>query len=242
MAQAEGVHIELLIADPPESNRLTDPLRQIYLVDDDPAVLKALSRLLGSAGYEPIAFSSAKDFMERFHPDAPGCLVLDVSMPGVTGLELQQWLIQSNSPLPVIFLTGHGDIPGTVQAMKQGAVDFLVKPVNDVDLLKSIREASRRGRRARAAREEASAIQARLETLTPRERQVLEHVVAGQLNKQIASDLGTVEKTIKVHRARVMHKVGAQSLAELVRLADRAGIRPQPPSRPSPPAGDAPPI
>ena len=219
---------------------MNDPLRQIYLVDDDPAVLKALSRLLRSAGYEPIAFSSAKDFMERFHPDAPGCLVLDVSMPEVTGLELQKWLIQSNSPLPVIFLTGHGDVPGTVQAMKRGAVDFLVKPVNDVDLLKSIREASRRACRARDARAETSAIQARLETLTQRERQVLEHVVSGQLNKQIARDLGTVEKTIKVHRARVMKKVGVQSLAELVRLAERAGIDPQHTSRPSPPASNAP--
>ena len=218
---------------------MNDPLRQIYLVDDDPAVLKALSRLLRSAGYEPIAFSSAKDFMERFHPDAPGCLVLDVSMPEVTGLELQQWLIQSNSPLPVIFLTGHGDIPGTVQAMKRGAVDFLVKPVNDVDLLKSIREASRRARRARVARAETSAIQARLETLTQRERQVLEHVVWVSSTSRSPVIWGQSEKTIKVHRARVMKKVGVQSLAELVRLAERAGIGPQPSSRASPPAGNA---
>jgi FixJ family two-component response regulator len=212
---------------------LNDPLRQIYLVDDDPAILRALSRLLRAAGYETITFTSAKAFMTCYHPDAPGCLVLDVSMPGITGLELQHWLVQSNSPLPVIFLSGHGDIPSTVQAMKKGAIDFLTKPVNDTDLLNAIQQASQRGRQARAARDEAEAIQARLATLTPREREVLEHVVAGQLNKQVAFDLGTAEKTIKFHRAHVMEKMGAHSLAELARLAERAGIGRVPPSRPS---------
>lgn len=203
---------------------MNDPLRQIYLVDDDPAILKALSRLLRSAGYEPIAFASAKQFLERYEPNAPGCLVLDLSMPGTTGLELQQWLLQTESPLPVIFLTGRGDIPSSVRAMKQGAVDFLTKPVNDTALLKAIHEASQRESQARTARAEAAAIETRLATLTPRQREVLEHVVTGQLNKQIADDLGTVEKTIKVHRARVMEKMGVQSLAELVRLAERARI------------------
>jgi FixJ family two-component response regulator len=199
---------------------MNDPLRQIYIVDDDPAVLEGLSRLLRSIGYEVITFGSAKAFMENYHPDAPGCLVLDVSMPDMNGLELQQWLVQSHSPLPIIFLTGRADIPTSVAAIKSGAVDFLTKPVRDTDLLKAIQEASRRERQSGADR----AIIARLMTLTPREREVLELVVAGKLNKQIAGDLGTVEVTVKVHRGRVMKKMGAQSLAELVRMAERAGI------------------
>src|SRR6266576_866973 len=136
-------------------------MRQVYLVDDDPDILTALSRLLSSAGYEAITFTSAKAFMESYRPDAPGCLVVDISMPGITGLELQQWLVQSNSPLPIIFLTGRGDIPASVRAMKQGAVDFLTKPVNDTDLLKGIPEASGRERGARAARAEAEAVRAK---------------------------------------------------------------------------------
>ena len=209
---------------------MKDPLRQIYLVDDDPAVLKALSRLLRSAGYETLTFNSAKAFMELYHPDAPGCLILDVSMPGITGLELQQWLVQSDYPLPVLFLTGHGNVPDSVQARKAGAIDFLTKPVNDTDLLKAIQEASRRERQGRVIRADRKAIEAKLATLTPREREVLVHVVSGRLNKQIAGDLGTVEKTVKVHRGRVMQKMGVQSLAELVRLAERAGIGNVPPS------------
>jgi len=203
---------------------VTDPLRQIYVVDDDAAVARALARLLRAAGYEPVIFTSARDFMERCKPDAPGCLVLDVSMPGITGLELQEWLVQAASPLPIIFLTGRGDIPTSVRAMKYGAVDFLTKPVNESDLLKAIQEASRRECTTRAARAEVQAVQARLATLTPREREVMEHVVSGRLNKQIADRLGTVEKTIKVHRARVMEKLGVASLAELVRMAERVGI------------------
>lgn len=203
---------------------MTDAMHQVYLVDDDAAVVKALCRLLRSAGYEVCSFSCAEEFMERYNSDAPGCLLLDISMPGINGLELQQWLVQSHSPLPVIFLTGHGDIPASVRAMKNGATDFLTKPVDENDLLKAIQEASQRQRESLAARAEVQAIQTRLHTLTPREREVLEQVVAGKLNKQIAGDLGTVEKTIKVHRGRVMQKMGVESLAELVRLAERAGI------------------
>jgi FixJ family two-component response regulator len=203
---------------------LNDPVRHIFLVDDDPAILQALSRLLRSAGYEPVTFTSAKDFITSYRPEAQGCLVLDFSMPGITGLELQQWLVQSKSPLPIIFLTARGDIPGSVQAMKLGAVDYLIKPVTETDLLKAIREASRRALEASAERAQAGALQSKLQTLTPRERQVLEHVVAGQPNKWIAAELGTVEKTIKVHRGRVMQKLGAKSLADLVRIAGRAGI------------------
>jgi FixJ family two-component response regulator len=219
---------------------MNDPLRQIYLVDDDPMVLKALSRLLRSAGYETATFNSAEAFIREYRADAPGCLILDVSMAGITGLELQQWLLRSNNPLPIIFLTAHGNIPASVQAMKAGAVDFLTKPVNDVDLLKAIQEASRREQQSRAIRAERTAIEAKLATLTPREREVFEHVVSGRLNKQIAGALGTVEKTVKVHRGRVMQKMGVSSIADLVRLAERAGIGTAPRSAAPAPAAQSP--
>ena len=197
---------------------------RIYLVDDDPSVLKGLSRLLCSAGYETVQFSSAKQFMEHYDADEPGCLVLDLAMPGFTGLDLQRWLLELNSPLPVIFLTGHGDVPTSVRAIKKGAVDFLTKPVNDEELLRAIREALEHESATRMEYAKVAAIRARLGTLTPREREVMEHVVSGQLNKQIADVLGTALQTIKVHRARVMRKMGVLSLAELVQLAARAGI------------------
>jgi FixJ family two-component response regulator len=198
--------------------------RRIYLVDDDPSVLKALSRLLSSAGYKTAQFSSAKQFMECYDADEPGCLVLDLAMPGFNGLDLQRWLMQSNSSLPVIFLTDHGDVPTSVQAIKGGAVDFLMKPVNDEELLRAIREALERESAHRTERTKVVAIQTRLARLTPREREVLEYVVSGQLNKQIADALGTALPTIKVHRGRVMRKMGVHSLAELVQLAERVGI------------------
>ena len=200
------------------------PPPTVFVVDDDAAVLKSLSRLLRSAGLAVATFSSPRQFLDRHDPDTPGCLVLDVAMPGLNGLELQQALIASGHELPIIFLTGHGDIPMTVQAMKRGAVDFLTKPVNDENLLKAIRVAIEKDRLQRQARANVTEIQQRLATLTPREREVLQHVISGQLNKQIAADLGTVEKTVKVHRARVMQKMKVQSVAELVRLAERAGF------------------
>jgi FixJ family two-component response regulator len=196
----------------------------IYLVDDEPSVLKSLARLLCSAHFHVESFASAGEFLARHQSDAPGCLVLDVSMPGLSGLELQQWLSQADNPLPIIFITGHGDIPTSVQAMKAGAVDFLTKPVDESKLLKAIREALCQGEEDRATRTELAATRQRLDDLTPREREVLEHVVSGKLNKEIAADLGTAEHTIKVHRARVMQKMGVGSLAELVRQAERAGI------------------
>lgn len=196
----------------------------VFLVDDDPSVLKALARLLRSADLRVATFTSAQTFLEGEHASAPGCLVLDVAMPGFDGLALQQALALSNSLLPIIFLTAHGDIAMGVQAMKLGAADFLTKPVDGARLLDTVRAALEKNRRACEARAERDELRCRLDTLTPREREVLALVVAGQLNKQAAAELGTVEKTIKVHRARVMAKMQAHSLAELVRLADRAGI------------------
>jgi FixJ family two-component response regulator len=172
-----------------------------------------------------MAFGSPQEFLERHDPRAPGCLVLDLAMPGLNGLELQAALTVKGSAIPIIFLTGHGNIPASVQAMKRGALDFLTKPVNDDDLLKAVQVAIEKDRIARIARAELEDIQARLDSLTPREREVLTHVVSGQLNKQTAADLGTVEKTIKVHRGRVMEKMKVHSVAELVHLAERAGIR-----------------
>lgn len=197
---------------------------KVFLVDDDASVRRALTRLLRSAGYEVKPFASAREFLDNAKDEGPACLVLDIRMPGLSGIDLQRELQATNAILPIIFITGHGDIPTSVKAMKAGAVDFLRKPVKDHDLLKAIEQALTRATRERAKREELEAIQSRVDSLTPRERQVLEHVVAGQLNKQVAYDLGTVEKTIKVHRARVMDKMGVASLAELVRLAERAGI------------------
>ena len=198
----------------------------VFLVDDDASVRKALTRLIRSAGYNVQAFASARDFLDRWRAGDNGaaCLVLDVRMPGVSGLDLQRELQAANTPLPIIFVTGHGDIPMSVQAMKDGAVDFLPKPVKDKDLLKAIEQALSRADHDRAERLELENIKRRLETLTPREREVMTFVVRGLLNKQIAVELGTGEKTVKVHRARVMEKMEVQSLAELARIAERMAL------------------
>ena len=201
----------------------------VALVDDDPSVLKGLRRLLAAAGFEVAAFDSPQQFLDRYVADTFGCLVLDVAMPGVNGMELQQQLAARDSTLPIVFLTGHGDVPMSVQAMKRGAADFLTKPVDEKDLLAAIQSALEKCRALRKARSETAEIEHRLATLTPREREVLTHIVAGKRNKQVAAELGTVEKTIKVHRARAMEKMQARSLVELVRLAERAGIRGTPP-------------
>jgi FixJ family two-component response regulator len=205
----------------------------VFVVDDDPAVLKAIARLLAAPGREVQAYSSPADFLERHDRDAPGCLVLDLAMPGWNGLELQQALAAEGAERAVVFISGQGDIPTTVRAMKAGAVDFLTKPFDAERLLAAVDAAIEKDASARRARAERRRIEERLATLTLRERQVLEHVVAGQLNKHIAADLGTVEKTVKVHRGRLMRKMGAFSLIELVRMADLAGIRPPaaPPAR-----------
>ena len=196
----------------------------VFVVDDDPSVLKGLSRLLRSAGWQAATYGSPDEFLRQYDPAAPGCLVLDVAMPGVDGFELQRRLVDAGCPLPIVFITGHGDIPTTVRAMRAGALNFLAKPVNDDDLLGAVREAVETDGVARSAQRDMALVRKRLATLTPREREVLEQVVAGKLNKQIAGDLGTVEKTIKVHRARVMEKMGARSLAELARMGERLGI------------------
>jgi FixJ family two-component response regulator len=200
-------------------------LSTVFLIDDDPSVRRALARVIKSAGYQVQTFVSAGEFLNTM-PNAPrpACLVLDVRMPGLSGIDLQRELGLTNIVLPIIFITGHGDIPMTVKAMKAGAVDFLPKPVHDADLLRAIGQALARAVHDRAELDAAQDIQSRFEKLTPREREVMRLVVKGWLNKQIAFELGIVEKTIKVHRARVMDKMQVGSVAELVRAAERMGI------------------
>jgi FixJ family two-component response regulator len=203
---------------------MDEPAPTVYLVDDDPDVLKALALLLQSAKMKVASFGSAQEFLDGHDRSAPGCLVLDLAMPGLNGLQLQQALEQEACPLPIVFLTARGDIATTVQAMKHGATDFLTKPVDDTELLAAIQEAlatDRMRRRTGVERERAAQC---LATLTERERQVLELIVAGKLNKQIAADLGTAERTIKFHRANLMRKMEVRVVADLVKLAERAGI------------------
>jgi FixJ family two-component response regulator len=196
----------------------------VFVVDDYAPVRSAVSRLLRAAGFAVVAFASPQEFLTQYDPHIPGCLVLDLAMPALNRLEHQRILAKAGSLLPILFLTGEGDIPRSVRAMKHGASDFLTKPVNDEDLLAAVRVAIEKNRVLRREQGELSEIRARLATLTPREREVLEYVVAGKLNKQIAGDLGTVEQTVKVHRAHVMQKMRAQSVAELVRLTERCRI------------------
>jgi FixJ family two-component response regulator len=198
----------------------------IFLVDDDHGVLRALSGLLDTKGYDVRAFSSSTEFLAHHDPSIPGCAIFDVSMPGLDGIELQAALKAGGIDRPVIFITGVGDIPMSVQAMKDGAIDFLIKPVKSSQLLTAIGLAAEREARALELRSELASINARIATLTPREREVMTHVISGRLNKQIAADLGTVEKTVKLHRSRMMHKMGVRSVADLVRIAERAGIQP----------------
>ena len=198
-----------------------------FLVDDDPGVLKALSRLIRTAGYESRGYLSPQDFLRDHDPNVPGCAILDLTMPDIDGLELQQKLSKDCIDRPIIFLTGNADVPASVRAMKAGAVDFLTKPVKREDLLTAIARAEERDTQVRQNRSELQTIEDKLARLTPREREVLEHVIDGKLNKQIAAALGTVEKTVKVHRGRMMAKLGIRSVAELVRLAGRAGIAAQ---------------
>jgi FixJ family two-component response regulator len=201
----------------------------VSIVDDDESVLKGLSRLLRAASYEAACYQSPFAFLSAYDGDAPGCVIADLSMDDMSGLQLQQKLLERDYVPPLVFLTGTGDIPSSVKAMKAGAVDFLLKPVDRANLLAAIARAEEVDGRNRKECEEVGAIRERLATLTPREREVLGHVVAGRLNKQIAAALGTVEKTVKVHRGRMMAKLGLHCVADLVRLAARAGIMPTPP-------------
>ena len=203
---------------------MTSPAAVVFIVDDDASVRKSLSRVISTAGYRVQAYASPQEFLAREPEPGPSCLVLDVRMPGVTGLDLQQTLARAVHEIPIIFITGHGDIPMSVKAMKAGAVDFLTKPFAGKDLLDAIQRAVAKDTRDLGVEARDDEIRARVKRLTPRESQVFALVVTGMLNKQIASELGIGEKTVKVHRARVMEKMEAGSLAALVRLADAAGI------------------
>ena len=201
----------------------------VFVVDDDAAVRKSLVRLLRSAGYQAQPFASAGEFLDHWHEHATtGCLVLDVQMPGLSGLDLQRELRSNSHSLPIVFITGHGDIPMSVQAMKAGAVDFLSKPFQAEDLIRAIGEAIATAAESQSEQSERAAIVDRYETLTPREREVMALVVRGLANKQIAAELGTVEKTIKVHRGRVMSKMQVRSVAELVLTSLRIGSSTEP--------------
>jgi len=199
----------------------------IFVVDDDLSVRKGLGRLLRSTGYDIETFGSAQEFLEMT-TDCPGpaCLILDVKMPGLNGLDLQNQLQQREYAMPVIFITGHGDIPMSVKAMKRGAIDFLTKPFDEEDLLKAIQEALKKDITNRRAMYEKQNILQQVKSLTPREYEILSYVITGMLNKQIAYELDISEKTVKVHRGRVMQKLDVDSVAELVRLAEKAGIKP----------------
>jgi FixJ family two-component response regulator len=203
---------------------MTEAKPMVFVVDDDASVREALKSLIRSVGLPVELFDSAQEFLQRKRPDGPSCLIVDVRLPGISGLDFQRKLSEANIPIPIIFITGHGDIPMSVRAMKAGAVEFLAKPFRDQDLLDAIQVALERDA-ARLQREaEMGSLRERFASLTAREREVLSRVISGLLNKQIAAEIGTSETTVKVHRGQLMRKMGARSLAELVRMAERMGI------------------
>ena len=200
---------------------MTEADAVVFVVDDDTSLRESLKNLIRSVGLRVEAFASAQEFLRSKRPDVPGCLVLDVRLPGFSGLDLQKRMAEADMEIPIIFITGHGDIPMTVQAMKAGAVEFLTKPFRDQELLDAIQQALERDRKAHEQRTEIEGLRRRFDSLTPREREVMALMVAGLLNKQMAGELGASETTVKIHRHRVMEKLGAGSLAELVRMAER---------------------
>jgi FixJ family two-component response regulator len=196
----------------------------VFVVDDEPTICVSVSRLVRSIGFDVLTFNTAREFLRANRPDVPGCLVLDVRLPELSGLDLQQELAKSNIDLPVIFVTGHADIPMSVRAMKAGAVEFLTKPFREQDLLEAIQHAVDGHQLSRQQRSEVTELQGRYAVLTPREREVFPLVTAGMLNKQIAGQLGASEKTVKIHRGQVMRKMQAKSLADLVRISQKLGL------------------
>ncbi len=199
----------------------------IFIVDDDSSVLTSLKRLLKSSGYDVAAFESAREFLDSdLNVDAPCCLVLDVMMPEMSGLDLQEEIVSRDLPMPIIFVTALYDIPSSVRAMKKGAIDFLTKPFEEKDLLEAIQTALQKDRKRRSDSEEFAQAKRRVALLTPREQEILSHVIAGKLNKQTAFDLDISERTVKAHRSQIKHKLSADSVAELVRLSEKAGIQP----------------
>jgi len=196
----------------------------VFVVDDDPSVRRAIKRLLESVGLQAELFGSTQELLQAKRPDVPSCLVLDIRLPGKSGLDFQRELGEANIQIPIIFITAHGDIPMTVRAMKAGAVEFLTKPFRDQDLLDAVQLALERDRARRQREAEIATLRERFESLTPREREVLPLVISGLLNKQIAAEIGTSEATVKVHRSQLMRKMGAESVADLVRMGERLGI------------------
>jgi FixJ family two-component response regulator len=203
---------------------MTESAAVVFVVDDDPSVGRAIKRLLGSVGLQVELFASAQEFLQAKRPDAPACLVLDIRLPGISGLDFQRELAEAGISIPIVFITAHGDIPMTVRAMKAGAVEFLTKPFRDQDLLDAIHLGLERDRERRQQEAEIAGLRTRLESLTPREREVLPLVVSGWLNKQVGAEIGTSEAAVKVHRSQLMRKMGADSLADLVRMAEKIGF------------------
>jgi len=206
---------------------MTEVASVVFVVDDDPSIRRAIKRLVESVGLRVEGLGSAQEFLRSQRPDAPSCLVLDVRLPGISGLDFQRELREANIHIPIIFITAHGDIPMTVRAMKAGAVEFLTKPFRDQELLDAIQQGLERDHARRAQEAEVAKLRERFESLTPRERELLPWVVSGLVNKQIADAIETSEATVKAHRSQLMRKMGASSMADLVRMTEKLGIAPQ---------------